>query len=413
MQKALEIFVPPGSQNILVSDLPELLNSLEIGGVEDEMAQGQTIEAAILHHIEKQRNGIMRLGSQQGTTPDRDISVSKTDPPTRAIRKRPSPSPNPIDDLSFLLGSTTSLSTSYKLTTPPYSNGVYSPAGRNLIPLQSQSVSQPSVVDDPFDGSKSFGTRMLSNPSSEAMRNSVPTICRSTIEDLHTLDAGLFQSSDLVGLDTSTSFLCPTGATTQPSSNPGTSSANSMTPDITNPFTEPELFSEKKSNNSAFALDRYALPPKAPPTVAVNELATALEELKLIGDDKKDQRYFVLLSLEEAESIRAALHVAVHRGSLSVIPEGRVAIALRHVASKFALLDSSHHFNVEKQRLVMIHGVRQQTALSCYRFLNSEIHFSERQVALLIRALQGNDCNSRKVSKGRDQGGYLKYDNPN
>lgn len=96
-------------------------------------------------------------------------------------------------------------------------------------------------------------------------------------------------------------------------------------------------------------------------------------------------RYFVALSLSEAETVRSLLHAAQELGE-SVIPNSGVAVALW---SADQLLDCSENFIAEDafyQRTI---------AHQCLRFVDSQHDYAETQLNLLLRGVQDNEMARR------------------
>uniref|UniRef100_A0A0G4IG68 ubiquitinyl hydrolase 1 n=1 Tax=Chromera velia CCMP2878 TaxID=1169474 RepID=A0A0G4IG68_9ALVE len=110
-------------------------------------------------------------------------------------------------------------------------------------------------------------------------------------------------------------------------------------------------------------------------------------------------RYFVVLTLEEAESVRAALHIRKDADAVSVVPGGNSGVCLRNANARFAALDFSPHFVDEEKSVVMRNLLRhqQQTAFACLRFFDSQALFSDRQVGLLLRTLQRDAPKERQL----------------
>lgn len=93
-------------------------------------------------------------------------------------------------------------------------------------------------------------------------------------------------------------------------------------------------------------------------------------------------RYYVVLSLFEAECMRAAMH---QQSALSLIPGKDTVVALR---TEKTLLDSSHGYEQAQ-------SFQHSTAAACYRFLDSQVNYQPRELTLLLRALQNNDLERR------------------
>lgn len=93
-------------------------------------------------------------------------------------------------------------------------------------------------------------------------------------------------------------------------------------------------------------------------------------------------RYYVVLSLFEAECMRAAMH---QQSSLPIIPGADTFVALR---TEKTMLDASHDYQ-EAQ------SFQHSTANACFRFLDSQVNYQPRELTLLLRALQNNDLEKR------------------
>ena len=85
-------------------------------------------------------------------------------------------------------------------------------------------------------------------------------------------------------------------------------------------------------------------------------------------------RYFVALSLAEAETLRVVLHR--HKGTLP-------GLALRLLPAGGCVLDHSPSFREGP-------GFQRDTATQVLRFLDSEMYYSSSQVNLLLKVLQHN-----------------------
>ena len=87
------------------------------------------------------------------------------------------------------------------------------------------------------------------------------------------------------------------------------------------------------------------------------------------------RRYYVALSLEEAETVRGIIH---SRDLQSIFGHPNTSIGLR-VGS--ILLDSTQGFTTAPPS-------QQITAESCYRYMNSDMYFVDEEMGNLVRALQ-------------------------
>jgi Ca2+-binding EF-hand superfamily protein len=122
-------------------------------------------------------------------------------------------------------------------------------------------------------------------------------------------------------------------------------------------------------------------------------LGVTFEELKRVIRQKniyalQNGRYYVGVSLAEAESIRVAMHFsdADGRSNGDLVQFKNVEVALRIAGG--TLLEGSRKY--------IPAGVFQgATAEQCFRFLDSQLDFEEREVSLLLRALQDAPCDKR------------------
>eukprot|EP00923_Selenidium_pygospionis_P045850 GHVN01079156.1.p1 GENE.GHVN01079156.1~~GHVN01079156.1.p1 ORF type:complete len:2019 (-),score=487.26 GHVN01079156.1:1940-7510(-) len=136
--------------------------------------------------------------------------------------------------------------------------------------------------------------------------------------------------------------------------------------------------------------------------VTFEELTSVLRNNSLF--DVQRGRFFVVVTLEEAEALRSALHVAQSAGRTSLVPvrhgvsgSGGVAVGLRVLPHRFTPIDTSPFFRKTKEEIgAMWAGFQQQTSFSCLRFVNSEVKFTQRHLHLLLRALQGTKCVDRQ-----------------
>ena len=120
---------------------------------------------------------------------------------------------------------------------------------------------------------------------------------------------------------------------------------------------------------------------------------TSFEELKRVLRTKniyslQRGRYYVALSLAEAESLRVVMHLTRSNASSDgkLLPFKPTEAALRIGGG--TLLDTTSDFGSAQ----VFQGA---TAEQCFRFLDSQLDFEDREVSLLLRALQGSPCDKR------------------
>jgi len=115
-------------------------------------------------------------------------------------------------------------------------------------------------------------------------------------------------------------------------------------------------------------------------TVSFDQLKDML--LKRMYQKIQDGRYYVALSLAEAECLRAALHQQV---GMSLFPGRDTIVAMR---SGRTLIDKTLGYEPAAAQ-------QHSTAQCCYRYLDSQVNFSPKDLNYLVRALQENDCSKR------------------
>ncbi len=93
-------------------------------------------------------------------------------------------------------------------------------------------------------------------------------------------------------------------------------------------------------------------------------------------------RFYVALSLFEAECMRAAIH---QQSMLPLIPGRDTAVSLR---TERTTLDSTHGYEAAQ-------SFQDSTAQACYRFIDSQVNYRPRELTLLLRSLQNNDLERR------------------
>ena len=93
-------------------------------------------------------------------------------------------------------------------------------------------------------------------------------------------------------------------------------------------------------------------------------------------------RFYVALSLFEAECMRAVIH---QQSSLPLIPGKDTAVALR---TERTMLDTTHNYEPGQ-------SFQDSTAMACFRFIDSQVNYQPRELTLLLRALQNNGLERR------------------
>ena len=93
-------------------------------------------------------------------------------------------------------------------------------------------------------------------------------------------------------------------------------------------------------------------------------------------------RYYVALSLFEAECMRAVMH---QQSALPIIPGRDTAVALR---TERTLLDYTYGYQKAQ-------SFQDNTAQACYRFIDSSLNYQPKELSVLVPALQENNLEKR------------------
>ena len=96
-------------------------------------------------------------------------------------------------------------------------------------------------------------------------------------------------------------------------------------------------------------------------------------------------RYFVLLSLAEAETIRCILHM---RRGRPLVQGGDVSLALRCVPADDAVFDCSENY-------VAAPPYQRSVAHACFRFVDSAMHFKPADLNVLLRSIHAPPAQRR------------------
>eukprot|EP01087_Luapelamoeba_hula_P004848 TRINITY_DN1482_c0_g1_i1.p1 TRINITY_DN1482_c0_g1~~TRINITY_DN1482_c0_g1_i1.p1 ORF type:complete len:4317 (-),score=602.49 TRINITY_DN1482_c0_g1_i1:51-13001(-) len=103
--------------------------------------------------------------------------------------------------------------------------------------------------------------------------------------------------------------------------------------------------------------------------------------------EEEDGRYYVTVSLAEAETIRRIMHMRLER---NIIDGTDTAMALRCVAADNMAIDVSHSFKPAGQ-------YQTEVAYQSLRFLNCDMYFKPEQLSVLLRAMQRSTIRERIV----------------
>mmetsp|Transcript_23985 Transcript_23985/g.23023 ORF Transcript_23985/g.23023 Transcript_23985/m.23023 type:complete len:612 (+) Transcript_23985:2409-4244(+) len=94
-------------------------------------------------------------------------------------------------------------------------------------------------------------------------------------------------------------------------------------------------------------------------------------------------RHYVALSLAEAECMRAALHCQT---GVPLVPQRDTIVALR---TEKTLLDMSTGYEPAQSH-------QDLTTQTCYKFFDSDTNYTQKDLTLLLRAMQNNTCDKRE-----------------
>lgn len=93
-------------------------------------------------------------------------------------------------------------------------------------------------------------------------------------------------------------------------------------------------------------------------------------------------RYYVALSLFEAECMRAVMH---QQSALPLVPGRDTSVAIR---TERTMLDYTYGYEPAQ-------SFQDSTAQACFRFIDSQVNYQPRELTLLLRSLQQNDLERR------------------
>jgi Ca2+-binding EF-hand superfamily protein len=143
---------------------------------------------------------------------------------------------------------------------------------------------------------------------------------------------------------------------------------------------------EMKSVMSAIGVeaDGLNLPPSQ--QLDFDAIKDLLASGKLLQLDRG--RFFVALSLAEAETVRRAIHLTRGQDIFGAKHPTSFALRVKHT-DQFTLLDSSHGFRPASP-------FHTTSAQQCFRFLNSDSHYSDAHLNVLLQAIQSNPLQARK-----------------
>ena len=114
---------------------------------------------------------------------------------------------------------------------------------------------------------------------------------------------------------------------------------------------------------------------------------------------KQEGRYYVLLSLEEAEHFRGVIH---GRRGLPLLPSETntsaplTAMVAKTTAALWVLADTSAFMLGASSGFTPAPPAQHSAMLNSFRFMNSDVFFDDKSLAVLLRVLEGNSCEERE-----------------
>jgi hypothetical protein len=111
----------------------------------------------------------------------------------------------------------------------------------------------------------------------------------------------------------------------------------------------------------------------------------------------QDGRYYVLLSLEEAEHVRAVMHARTGiKSSLLSSEVTSVAQGSFTTANIWTLNDNEMSSLGASYGYSSSYFAQHNSMVNSYRYLNSDVYFDDKGITVLLRILAGNSCDERE-----------------
>ena len=120
---------------------------------------------------------------------------------------------------------------------------------------------------------------------------------------------------------------------------------------------------------------------------------------------KQEGRYYVLLSLEEAEHFRGVIHgrrglplllSEVNAGAPGGVGEGAGNIGGRTTAALWVLADSQATLLGASRGFTSAQPAQHSAMVNSFRFMNSEVFFDNKALTVLLRVLETSTCDERE-----------------
>lgn len=109
---------------------------------------------------------------------------------------------------------------------------------------------------------------------------------------------------------------------------------------------------------------------------------------------KQDGKFYVLLSLQEAEHLRGIMHA---RKELSLLPsEMKMVTAPATTASLWLMSDFDMAPLSVSRGFKRANTNQHNSMMNSFRFVNSDTHYNNNALTILLRVLEGDTCESRE-----------------
>jgi Ca2+-binding EF-hand superfamily protein len=116
---------------------------------------------------------------------------------------------------------------------------------------------------------------------------------------------------------------------------------------------------------------------------------------------KQEGRYYVLLSLDEAEHFRGVIHgrkgfPLLPSEASSALTTGGAAIGGKTTAALWVLADNTAFMLGASKDFAQAPPAQHSAMVNSFRYMNSEVYFDDNSLTVLLRVLEGNSCEERE-----------------
>ncbi len=109
---------------------------------------------------------------------------------------------------------------------------------------------------------------------------------------------------------------------------------------------------------------------------------------------RQEGKYYVLLSLQEAEHFRGVMHA---RKGVSLLKSEREVDAATNTTTALWMMGDTEMTVLGSSKNFKRANLSQHSAMvNCFRFVNSDTHFDNNALTVLLRVLESNSCDSRE-----------------